>query len=107
MDERAGAYRALGQTKVTGQPGVLVCTSGTAILNYAPAIGEAFKSQTPLIILSADRPSESVLANSNQTLPQTNLLGPILKSSSVAVKLILACPCLPVFDVDTSATLQG
>ena len=58
MDERGASYRALGYSKATGKPSVLVCTSGTALANYTPAVIEAKKSGLPLIILSADRPPE-------------------------------------------------
>jgi 2-succinyl-5-enolpyruvyl-6-hydroxy-3-cyclohexene-1-carboxylate synthase len=73
IDERAQAYRALGQAKFTGTPSVLICTSGTALANYYPAIIEAYKSRTPLIILSADRPPELVIGDANQTINQTNI----------------------------------
>ena len=54
MDERGASYRALGYSKATGKPAVLVCTSGTALANYMPAVVEAKKSCLPLIVLSAD-----------------------------------------------------
>ncbi len=70
VDERSASYRALGRTKASGVPTVLVCTSGTAHLNYAPAIAEAAKTNAPIIVISADRPSEMVGMNTNQTLNQ-------------------------------------
>ncbi|MEK6626450.1 MAG: thiamine pyrophosphate-binding protein, partial [Bdellovibrionota bacterium] len=76
IDERAHAYRALGYAKVTGETACLLCTSGTAMANYYPAILEAQKSQTPLLILSADRPASLVYACANQTLQQPHLLAP-------------------------------
>ena len=75
MDERAAAYRALGYSKATGLPSVLVCTSGTAMANYTPAVVEAKKSNLPLIILSADRPSELTFCDDNQTIDQTKFFG--------------------------------
>lgn len=75
MDERAGAYRALGYSKATGKPSVLVCTSGTAMANYMPAVVEAKKSNLPLIILSADRPAELTFCDDNQTIDQTKFFG--------------------------------
>ncbi|MBI2521737.1 MAG: 2-succinyl-5-enolpyruvyl-6-hydroxy-3-cyclohexene-1-carboxylic-acid synthase [Bdellovibrio sp.] len=76
IDERAHAYRALGFAKVTGETPCLLCTSGTAMANYFPAVLEAQKSQTPLLILSADRPASLVYATANQTLVQPHLLAP-------------------------------
>jgi 2-succinyl-5-enolpyruvyl-6-hydroxy-3-cyclohexene-1-carboxylate synthase len=52
----AAAFFAMGIAQQTKQPAVLVCTSGSALLNYYPAIAEAFYSQIPLIVISADRP---------------------------------------------------
>ncbi len=75
IDERAQGYRALGFSKSYGLPSVLVCTSGTALSNYFPAVIEAKKSQVPLIILSADRPWDMVFANANQTMEQDHLFG--------------------------------
>src|SRR6187402_1513723 len=57
-DERAAAYFALGISIQTRQPTILVCTSGTAVLNYYPAIAEAFYQHVPLLVITADRPSE-------------------------------------------------
>ena len=57
-DERSAAYIALGISQTTERPVVLCCTSGTAMLNYYPAIVEAFYRYIPLIILTADRPPE-------------------------------------------------
>ncbi len=56
VDERSAAYFALGLSLAKQKPVVLVCTSGTATLNYAPAIAEAFYQNIPLIVLTADRP---------------------------------------------------
>lgn len=75
MDERAAAYRALGYSKSTGKPSVLVCTSGTAMANYMPAVVEAKKSNLPLIVLSADRPPELTFCDDNQTMDQTKFYG--------------------------------
>jgi 2-succinyl-5-enolpyruvyl-6-hydroxy-3-cyclohexene-1-carboxylate synthase len=71
IDERAQAYRALGNAKVTGRTSALICTSGTALANYLPAIIEAKKSAVPLIVLSADRPVELSTSDANQTIDQT------------------------------------
>lgn len=56
VDERSAAYFALGLSLAKQKPVAIVCTSGTATLNYAPAIAEAFYQNIPLIVLTADRP---------------------------------------------------
>ena len=71
IDERAQAYRALGSAKTTGRTSTLICTSGTALANYLPAIIEAKKSAIPMIVLSADRPIELSSSDANQTIDQT------------------------------------
>lgn len=73
IDERAQAYRAMGSSKASGRPSVLICTSGTAVLNYMPALAEAARSRTPLIVISADRPDELIWGDANQTMNQKNL----------------------------------
>ena len=57
IDERTAAFFALGIIKATRRPAALVCTSGTAVANYYPAFLEAFHSDLPLYVLSADRPA--------------------------------------------------
>lgn len=79
MDERGAAYRALGYSKATGIPSVLLCTSGTAMANYMPAVVEAKKSNLPLIILSADRPTELTFCDDNQTIDQTKFFGDFIQ----------------------------
>lgn len=75
MDERAQAFRALGYAKATGKPSVLICTSGTAMAHYFPAIIEASKSHIPLIVISCDRPPELSFSNANQTIQQDQMYG--------------------------------
>ena len=75
VDERAAAFRALGHSKATGKPSVLICTSGTALANYYPAVIEAYKSNLPLIIISADRPPELSYCDDNQTIDQIKIFG--------------------------------
>jgi 2-succinyl-5-enolpyruvyl-6-hydroxy-3-cyclohexene-1-carboxylate synthase len=74
-DERAAAFIGLGLAQATRRPVVLVCTSGTAGLNYAPAVAEAFFQQIPLLILTADRPPEWIDQLDGQTIRQRNLYG--------------------------------
>ncbi len=75
MDERAAGFIALGMAQQTGRPVGLVCTSGTAPLNYAPAVTEAFFQQIPLLVFTADRPPEWIDQQDNQTTHQHNIYG--------------------------------
>jgi 2-succinyl-5-enolpyruvyl-6-hydroxy-3-cyclohexene-1-carboxylate synthase len=72
-DERAAAFFALGIAQQTLKPTVLVCTSGSALLNYYPAFAEAFYSQIPLIVVSADRPQSKIDIGDGQTIRQENV----------------------------------
>jgi 2-succinyl-5-enolpyruvyl-6-hydroxy-3-cyclohexene-1-carboxylate synthase len=72
-DERAAAFFALGISQQTRKPTVLVCTSGSALLNYYPAFAEAFYSQIPLIVVSADRPQSKIDIGDGQTIRQENV----------------------------------
>jgi 2-succinyl-5-enolpyruvyl-6-hydroxy-3-cyclohexene-1-carboxylate synthase len=74
-DERAAAFIGLGIAQATRRPVVLVCTSGTAGLNYAPAVAEAFFQQVPLLVLTADRPPEWIDQLDGQTIRQRDLYG--------------------------------
>lgn len=64
---------ALGIAQQTKQPTVVVCTSGSALLNYYPAFAEAFYSQIPLIVISADRPQSKIDIGDGQTIRQENV----------------------------------
>jgi 2-succinyl-5-enolpyruvyl-6-hydroxy-3-cyclohexene-1-carboxylate synthase len=75
MEERASSFKALGHIKATDKPAVLVCTSGTAMANYMPAVIEAARSALPLIIITADRPMPLVQSDANQSINQKNLFG--------------------------------
>ena len=74
-DERGAAFFALGVAKALGSPCALICTSGTAVANYFPAIVEASMSYVPLIVLTADRPPELQNTGANQTIDQTHIYG--------------------------------
>jgi 2-succinyl-5-enolpyruvyl-6-hydroxy-3-cyclohexene-1-carboxylate synthase len=74
-DERVAAFIGLGIAQATRRPVVLVCTSGTAGLNYAPAVAEAFFQQIPLLVLTADRPPEWIDQLDGQTIRQRDLYG--------------------------------
>ncbi len=73
LDERAAGYIALGKALVSGKPVALVCTSGTALLNYGPAIAEAYYLRLPLLVLSADRPAAWIDQGDGQSLHQQNI----------------------------------
>ncbi|AKQ45231.1 2-succinyl-5-enolpyruvyl-6-hydroxy-3-cyclohexene-1-carboxylate synthase [Rufibacter radiotolerans] len=80
-DERSAAFIGLGIAQQTGRPVVLVCTSGTAAYNYAPAIAEAFYQNIPLLVLTADRPPEWIDQLDGQTIRQTHIYGGHVKRS--------------------------
>ncbi|MDL5361128.1 2-succinyl-5-enolpyruvyl-6-hydroxy-3-cyclohexene-1-carboxylic-acid synthase [Halalkalicoccus sp. NIPERK01] len=75
LDERSAAFYALGRAKRTGEPTPLVCTSGTAAANFHPAVIEASQSRVPMLVLTADRPTELRESGANQTIDQTKLYG--------------------------------
>ncbi|MDO5570249.1 MAG: 2-succinyl-5-enolpyruvyl-6-hydroxy-3-cyclohexene-1-carboxylic-acid synthase [Bacteroidales bacterium] len=81
IDERCAAFFALGISRQLNEPVVLICTSGTALLNYSPAVAEAYYQKVPLIILSADRPLEWIDQDDSQTIRQQNALSNFVKSS--------------------------
>ena len=72
-DERCAAFFALGIAQQIQKPVALVCTSGSALLNYYPAFAEAFYSQIPLIVISADRPQSKIDIGDGQTIRQENV----------------------------------
>jgi 2-succinyl-5-enolpyruvyl-6-hydroxy-3-cyclohexene-1-carboxylate synthase len=78
-DERGAAFHALGYTRATAKPAVLICTSGTAAANYFPAFIEAAMDRLPLLVLSADRPPELQATGANQTIHQHHLFGSYAK----------------------------
>ena len=79
-DERSAAYTALGISRQLRKPVALVCTSGTAALNFAPAVAEAFFSEIPLIVFTADRPAEWIGQADNQAIFQEKIYGNQVKA---------------------------
>lgn len=75
LDERSAAFFALGIAKALRQPAAVVSTSGTAAVNFAPAVAEAAYGHVPLLTLTADRPPELRDVGANQTLDQARLYG--------------------------------
>lgn len=72
-DERCAAFFALGLAQQLQKPVAVVCTSGSALLNYYPAVAEAFYSQIPLLVVSADRPQSKIDIGDGQTIRQENV----------------------------------
>lgn len=90
VDERCAAFLALGMAQQLKQPVALVCTSGSALLNYYPAIAEAFYSDIPLVVISADRPVERIDIGDGQTIRQKNVYGNhILYSANLYSEAVL------------------
>ena len=75
LDERSAAHFALGAAEASGKPVVVLCTSGSAAQNLAPALIEAFYREIPLIALTADRPSAQIDQGQGQSIRQNNLFG--------------------------------
>jgi len=73
VDERSAAYFALGLAQNQRKPVALLCSSGTATLNYAPAVAEAFYRNIPLIVLTADRPDYWIDQQENQCIQQQGI----------------------------------
>jgi 2-succinyl-5-enolpyruvyl-6-hydroxy-3-cyclohexene-1-carboxylate synthase len=109
VDERSAAYFALGLALAKQRPVAVVCTSGTASLNYAPAVAEAFYQNIPLIVLTADRPDYWIDQAESQCIRQENiyrnfvkkevslLLGESEKELWFAARQINECLNLAVF----------
>ncbi|NUS71796.1 MAG: 2-succinyl-5-enolpyruvyl-6-hydroxy-3-cyclohexene-1-carboxylic-acid synthase [Corynebacteriales bacterium] len=75
IDERSAAFVALGLTKISGRPVPVVCTSGSAVANFHPAVMEADAAHLPLVVLTADRPPEMRYTGSSQTTDQIKIFG--------------------------------
>lgn len=80
-DERSAAFIGLGLAQASQKASILVCTSGSAAYNYAPAVAEAYFQETPLLILTADRPPEWIDQWDGQTIRQENIYGKHVKRS--------------------------
>jgi 2-succinyl-5-enolpyruvyl-6-hydroxy-3-cyclohexene-1-carboxylate synthase len=73
VDERCAAFFALGMAQQLQKPVTVICTSGSALLNYYPAVAEAYYSDIPLVVISADRPSDYIDIGDGQTIRQENV----------------------------------
>ncbi|MEM9680251.1 MAG: thiamine pyrophosphate-binding protein, partial [Bacteroidota bacterium] len=88
VDERCAGFFALGIAQQIGKPVALICTSGSALLNYYPAISEAYYSNIPMIVLSADRPKHLVDIGDGQTIKQSYVYGDhVLYSTNLKLDL--------------------
>ncbi len=75
VDERCAAFFAMGMARQLQEPVAVLCTSGSALLNYFPAVAEACYSEIPLIVVSADRPEYKIDVGDGQTIRQKNVFG--------------------------------
>lgn len=80
-DERSAAFFALGMALETQEPVVIVCTSGSAVLNFAPAIVEAYYLRVPIIVITADRPEMWINQGDGQTINQQNIYQNYIRAS--------------------------
>lgn len=104
VDERSAGYIALGMAQQLQKPVALICTSGTAALNFFPAIAEAFYQKIPLVVLTADRPSELLNQQDGQMINQVNVFGSHVRgslqfevrSSEFEVQILFEKSILPV-----------
>jgi len=80
-DERSAGFFAMGMAQRLKEPVGVVCTSGSAVLNYFPAVAEAFYQSIPLIVISADRPCEWINHGDGQTIMQENVFGKHVRAS--------------------------
>ena len=84
IDERTGAFLALGMAKVSGRATAVCCTSGTAVANLLPAVVEAAHAGVPLVVVTADRPARLRGTGSNQTTDQVDIFGTFAPTLDVA-----------------------
>lgn len=81
FDERGAGYFAVGYARATNHAAALICTSGTAVANYSPAIVEASQDHLPMVVLTADRPPEMWNSGANQTILQDGVYSPYTRYS--------------------------
>lgn len=79
IDERSAAFHALGSVKASGAPAAVLTTSGTAVANLLPAVVEADADGMPLVVLTADRPTELRGVGANQAIDQRDLFGSFVR----------------------------
>ena len=91
-DERSAGFYALGMSQALSQPVAVCVTSGTALLNLAPAVAEAYYQQRPLVVISADRPPQWIDQLDGQTLPQPDALGRFVRKAVTLPEVISSPP---------------
>ena len=91
-DERSAGFYALGMSQCLQEPVVVCVTSGTALLNLAPAVAEAYYQHVPLVVISADRPPQWIDQLDGQTLPQPDALGRFVKKAVTLPEVITSLP---------------
>jgi len=96
LDERGAAFFALGISKASSRYVPVVCTSGTAVANYYPALLEAHHSNINLLLLTADRPARLRKTGSNQTTDQSNIFGSFVRASFDTTENLDVSTCLSV-----------
>ncbi|MDE5683116.1 MAG: 2-succinyl-5-enolpyruvyl-6-hydroxy-3-cyclohexene-1-carboxylic-acid synthase, partial [Muribaculaceae bacterium] len=82
IDERCAAFMALGMALKTDSPVLLICTSGSALMNYGPALTEAYYRRVPLIAITADRPARWIDQLDSQTMRQAGALSAVVRRSA-------------------------
>lgn len=80
-DERSAGFYALGMAQQLNEPVALLCTSGTAALNYAPSLAEAYYQKVPLLVITADRPEAWIDQGDGQTIRQRNIFAGYVRKS--------------------------
>ncbi|NHM01023.1 2-succinyl-5-enolpyruvyl-6-hydroxy-3-cyclohexene-1-carboxylic-acid synthase [Flavobacterium difficile] len=107
-DERCAAFFALGLAQQLQQPVAVVCTSGSALLNYYPAVAESFYSQIPLLVVSADRPHSKIDIGDGQTIRQENVFANhIVFSANLTENASEKNDDLIITAIDSAFSLKG
>lgn len=107
-DERCAAFFAMGMAQQSKKPVAVVCTSGSALLNYYPAVAEAFYSQIPLTVISADRPHDKIDIGDGQTIRQENVYANhILYSANLLEEASLENDIEIVTAIETATSKKG
>jgi 2-succinyl-5-enolpyruvyl-6-hydroxy-3-cyclohexene-1-carboxylate synthase len=88
VDERVAAFYALGKAQQNKTGAILICTSGTALLNYAPAVAEAYYQRIPLLILSADRPAEWIDQGAGQSIRQAGVYNNFIRGAYTLPQIV-------------------
>nr|WP_299172784.1 2-succinyl-5-enolpyruvyl-6-hydroxy-3-cyclohexene-1-carboxylic-acid synthase [uncultured Allomuricauda sp.] len=108
VDERCAAFFALGMAQQLQQPVAVICTSGSALLNYYPAVAEAFYSDIPLVVVSADRPPYKIDVGDGQTIRQEKVFEKhIAYNANLKLDVSHATETIAEFDPELLSTSQA